>query len=209
MQKDLECVYDLEPLNGLPTEPERVVKYEFDSLSIHLVGVCIIKTLKGRAPNLDPALCPPGQASALAIIKLGFDTVPDLLRAGRPGLFVHPQIKLPGATNHFSTLVEDQARGVGCESFKRLIQILIKSVSPREALTALQALLVHLAASIFSPLPAERNEADRFLETLADWTQTMLACVDAGMPRGHSSWQDWLLAESKSIPYIRDAFYLE
>jgi hypothetical protein len=156
-----------------------------------------MKTLKLLAPNIDPAICAPGHGSALEITRLGFNTVPELIRARKPASFVHPKLQLPGIYNHFTALVEKEAKGVSCESFKRLIQIDIKTVSPKEALTALQALLVHLAASIFSSFPTEQEEADKSLSILSKWTQTLLACVDAGMPKSQSAWQDWLLGESK------------
>ena len=195
--RNLECVYDLEPLSAPPTESEKLLTFGFNLSNCNSLGVCIIRTLKLGAPDMDPAICAPGHENALEITRLGFDTVPELIRAGKPALFVHPKLQLPGICNHFTALVEREAKGVSCESFKRLVQIDIKTVPPKEALTALQALLVHLAASIFSSLPTEQEEADRSLSILSEWTQTLLACVDAGMPKSQSPWQDWLLGESK------------
>jgi hypothetical protein len=124
--------------------------------------------------------------------------VPELIRARKPALFVHPKLQLHGVYNHFTSLVEREAKGVSSESFKRLIKIDTKPVSPKEALTALKALLIHLAASVFSSCPTEQEEAGRSFSILSEWTQNLLACVDAGMPRSQSLWQDWLLGESKS-----------
>jgi len=196
-QKNLECVYDLEPLHAPRTESEKLLTFGFNLSNCDSLGVCIIKTLKLRAPGIDPAICTPGCGNALEITRLGFDAVPELIRARKPALFVHPKLQLPGIYNHFTALVEKEAKGVSCESFKRLIQIDIKTVSLKEALTALQALLVHLAASVFSSFPTEQEEADKSLSILSEWTQTLLACVDAGMPKSQSPWQDWLLGESK------------
>jgi len=196
-QKNLKCVYDLEPLNAPPTESEKLHNFGFNLSNCDSLGLCILKTLKLRAPDIDPAICAPGHDNALEITSLGFDTVPELIRARKPASFVHPKLQLPGIYNHFTALVEEKAKGVGCESFKRLIQIDIKTVSPKEVLTAFQALLVHLAASIFSSFPAEQKEADKSLTILSEWTQTLLACIDAGMPKSQSPWQDWLLGESK------------
>lgn len=196
-QKNLECVYDLEPLNAPPTESRKLFTFGFNLSNWNTLGVCIMKTLKLRAPDIDPAICAPGHDSALEITRLGFDTVPEHIRARKPASFVHPKLQLPGIYNHFTALVRKEGKGVSCESFKRLIQIDIKTVSSKEALTALQALLVHLAASIFSSFPTEQEEAEKSLSILSEWTQTLLACVDAGMPKSQSPWQDWLLGESK------------
>lgn len=196
-QKNLECLYDLEPLKAPPTESEKLLTFGFNLSNPHSLGVCIIKTLKLRAPDIDPAICSPGRDNCTEIPRLGFDTVPELIRAGKPASFVHPKLQLHGTWNHFTALVENDAKGVSCESFKRLIQINIKTVSPKEVLTALQALLVHLAASVFSSFPTEQEDADKSLGILSEWTQTLLACVDAGMPKSQSPWQDWLLGESK------------
>ncbi|RFU24999.1 hypothetical protein B7463_g11329, partial [Scytalidium lignicola] len=195
-QKNLECVYDLEPLNAPPTEFEKVLAFGFNLSNYASLGVCIMKTLELQAPGIDPAICTPGHDNILEVIRLGFDTVPEHIRARMPASFVHPKLQLPGIYNHFTALVEKEAKGVSCESFKHLIQIDIKTVSPKEALTALQALLVHMAASIFSSSPTEQEEADRSLSILSEWTQALLACVDAGMPKSNSLWQDWLLGES-------------
>jgi hypothetical protein len=161
------------------------------------LGVCILRTLKLRALDTDPAICTPGFDHALDIIRLGFGTVPEFIRAGNPASFVHPKLQLPGIYNHFTALVENEAQGVSCESFKRLIQIDIKTVSLKEGLTALQALLVHLAVSVFSPFATEQKEADKSLIILSEWTENLLACVDAGISRSQSPWQDWLLGESR------------
>ncbi|KAH6667727.1 hypothetical protein B0J14DRAFT_170821 [Halenospora varia] len=195
-QKNLECVYDLEPLNAPCTEFEKVLTFGFNLSNYHSLGICIIRNLKLQASDIDPAICVPGRENALEITRLGFDTVPELIRARKPASFVHPKLQLPDIHNHFTALVENEAKGVSCESFKRLIQIDIKTLSLKEVLTALQALLVHLAASIFSPSPIEQEDADKSLSILYEWTQTLLACVDAGMPKSQSPWQDWLLGES-------------
>jgi hypothetical protein len=190
-------VYDLEPLNTPPTEFEKVHTFGFNLSNYNALGVCIIRTLQLRASGADPAICAPGHENVLEVIRLGFDAVPGLIRARKPASFAHPKLQLLGIYNHFTALVEKEAKGVSCESFKHLIQIDIKTVSPKEALTALQALLVHLAASVFSSCPVEQEEADKSLSILSEWTQTLLACVDAGMPKNQSPWQDWLLGESK------------
>ncbi|KAH8647180.1 hypothetical protein BX600DRAFT_518464 [Xylariales sp. PMI_506] len=195
-QKNLECVYDLEPLEKPPTEEEKLLAFGFNLSNHHSLGVCIIRTVKLLGPGIAPDICDPGRDNALEITRLGFGPVPDLVRNGKPALFVHPKLQLSGIHNYFTALVEKEAKGVTCESFKCLTRINIKTVPSKEALTALQALLVHLAASIFSPDPAEQREAHESLSTLAEWTQHLLACADAGMPKSQSMWQNWLLGES-------------
>jgi len=195
--KNIECVYDLEPLSVSPTEYEKLLTFGFNPSNYDSRGGCIMKTLKLRSQDIDPAICTPGYRKALEIKRLGFDTVPEFFRAGKPASFVHPKLRLPGIYNHFAALVEKEATGVSCESFKRLTQINIKTVPLKEVLTALQALIIHLAASIFSSFAVEQEEADNSLIFLSEWTQTLLASVDAGMPRSQSPWQDWLLGESK------------
>ncbi len=66
----------------------------------------------------------------------------------------------------------------------------------KEALTALQALLVYLATSLFSSDQSERKNAERFLDVLSEWTQTLLSSAQTRMPRNQSPWQDWLFGES-------------
>lgn len=201
-QRSLDCVYELEPLKAPPTESEKVLTFGFQLSNCDSLGVCIMRTIKLRDPYVDPAICDPGHDNCLEITRLGFDTVPQLVRAGRPAIFVHPKLRLPSICNHFTSLTENNAKGVKSESFKCLIQIEIQTVSPKEALTALQALLVHLAASIFSPSPTEQEEAEKSFQILSDWTQMLLAFVDAGMPKSQSPWQDWLLGESKHISFL-------
>lgn len=197
-QKGLDCIYDLDPLRAPPTQAEKVLTFGFNLSNYNSLGVCIMETLKLGTPEIDPAICDPGHDNCLEITRLGFDTVPQLIRAGKPGLFVHPKLQQPGTTNHFSALVENEVKGVSCEKFKRLSQVSLKDVSPKEALTALQALLVHLAASVFSSSLAEQTQAEQCFEILSKWTQILLGFFDVGMPKSRSPWQDWLLGESES-----------
>ena len=127
---------------------------------------------------------------------MGYQSVPDLLRAGKPAVFVHPKLQLHSNHNHFPSLGETGKGGVNCESFKRLIQIDVKTVPVKEALTALQALLVYLATSLFSPGQAEQAKAEKFLDVLSEWAQTLLASAQTRRPRNQSPWQEWLFGES-------------
>lgn len=197
-QKNLDCVYDLEPLQTPPTESEKLHAFGFNLANNDTLGVCIMRNLKVHSLDVDLAVVDPGHDNCVEVTRLGFGKVPELIREGKPAFFVHPKLQLSAVYNHFTVLVECEKRGVNCESFKRLIRLDIKTVSLREVLTALQALLVHLAASAFSKDPIEQGEAEDCLRTfLSAWTQALLGCVDAGMPKSSSPWQDWLLGESK------------
>ena len=196
-RKNLRCVYDLEPLRAPPTESEKLLAFGFDRTSWGPLGLCIMKALEFRVADMDPAVCIPGHNRPLEITRIGFDTVPEIIRAGKPASFVHPKLRFAGVNNHFTTLVQNEPRGVGSENFKHLIRIDITTITLKEALTALQALLVHLAASFFSPVADERVVADATHNILFEWMQALLKCVDAGIPKTHSAWQDWLLGESK------------
>ena len=199
LQKNLECVYDLEPLNAPPTESEKILAFGFNLSNHDALGLCIIRTLKIRPFDTDPAICAPGHENAVEITRLGFNTVPDLIRARKPASFVHPMLQLPEACDHLAAIVEGEAKGVCCESFQRLVRIDIKVMPLKEVLSALQALLVYLASSVFSPLQAEQEEAERALSTVSVWTQALLARVDAGIPKCPSPWQNWLLGESRLL----------
>jgi hypothetical protein len=198
LQKNFDCVYDLEPLTTPLTESEILFEYGVNLSTCHLEGICIMKrTFELQAPDIDPAICTPGRDKTIELTRIGFDTVPDCIRFKKPATFVHPKLQLPGVYNHFTALLEKHEEGVDCENFKYLVQIDFETLSLREALTALQAFLVHLAASIFSSIPIRQEEGGTFFHILYDWTKALLANVDAGMPKSQTLWQDWLLAESK------------
>jgi len=155
-----------------------------------------MKAVKFRASNIDPAICRPGHEDALELIRLGYQLVPDLVRAGKPAVFVHPKLQLHGNYNHFAAFGETGEGGASYESFKRLIQIDVKTVPVKEALTALQALLIYLATFLFSSCQAEQTNAEKSLNILSEWTQTLLASAQTRMPRNQSPWQEWLFGES-------------
>ncbi|KAF2673845.1 hypothetical protein BT63DRAFT_167793 [Microthyrium microscopicum] len=195
-EKNLECVYDLDPLLTPPTKNERLLAFGFHPSSHKTLGRCILRNIQLRAPGCDPTISVPGGKHILDMVRLGFGTVPELLKRVKPASFVHPKLQISNKINPIATLVEQGAWGVCSQSFMRLKQTDIKMVSATEALTALQALLVHLAESLFSTCPGEQEQADQSLTLLSDWTQNLLALVDIGMPQCQSSWQNWLLAES-------------
>lgn len=191
-------MYDLEPLQNPPSESEQLDAFGFSLENNDTLGVCIMRNIKIHSLHTDLAIVDPGHDNCVEFTRLGFGRVPDLIRAKKPAFFVHPKLRLPGVCNHFIPLVEGEAKGVKFASFKHLVRLEIKTVSLREALTAVQALLVHLAASFLSHNPFEQEEAEDCISSfLSPWTQALLACVDAGIPKSTSPWQDWLLGESK------------
>jgi hypothetical protein len=195
--RDLECVYELEPLKAQPTALERVLTFGFTPSACNSLGICIIRTIQVQGPDVDPAVCSPGYGNALEVTRLGYDTVLELIRAEKPASFVHPKLQLPSDCNHFTSLVGQGPKGVSSDGFRCLILTDIDKASPREVLAALQVLLIHLAASVFSSIATEQENAYRSLAILSEWTKKLLSLVDAGIPRSQSLWQDWLLGESK------------
>jgi len=189
-------MYDLEPLNAPTGQAEILPIHIFNPSNCDSPGYCVMKTLEFRASDIDPAICRPGHEDALDIIRLGYQSVPGLVRAEKPAVFVHPKLQLHGNYNHLTAIGEIGQCGVSCESFKRLIQTDVKTVPIEEALTALQALLVCLAKYLFSSGQAEQANAEKFLGVLSEWTQTLLASAQTRMPRNKSLWQEWLFGES-------------
>jgi hypothetical protein len=175
-------MYDLEPLNAPTGQPS------FDPSNCDSPGYCIMKTLKYRASDIDLAICRPGYEDALYldVIRLGYRSIPDLISAGKPAVFVHPKLQLHGNYNHFAAFAETGRGGASYESFKHLIQIDVKKAPVKEALTALQALLVYLATFLFSSDQAEQTNAEKSLNILSEWTQTLLASAQTRMPRNQS-----------------------
>ncbi|TVY26488.1 NmrA-like family domain-containing protein [Lachnellula hyalina] len=198
-QKGLECRYDLEPLSAPTGQAGQFPDFSFNPSNCDSPGYCIMKTLKFRASDIDPAICRPGHEDAFEVLRLGFRSVPVLARAGKPAVFLHPKLEY-SIDKHFAGLGEMGDGGVCCESFKRLVEMDVKTVPVKEALAALQALLVYLATFFFSSQTEQENEnAGRFLTVLSEWTQALLAAAPNAtkMPRkAQSPWQEWLLGES-------------
>src|SRR3954447_10530673 len=72
-QKNLECLYDLEPLDAPPTPYEKLHGFGFNPSKWDSPGVCIIRTLKLRSSGTDPAIRTPHYGRAFEIIRLGFN----------------------------------------------------------------------------------------------------------------------------------------
>jgi hypothetical protein len=197
-QKKLECVYNLDPLSTSPTEYERARTLGFDASTARTLGICLIRYIDTRSPYTDLAVFGPRHNNSLEVVRMGYQTVAGAIRTGRPASFVHPKLRVRAGHDHLAGFAANEEQGVRCGSFQQLIEVDMEAADLGEALTALQALMIHLAASCFSPCPLEQDTADKSLTFLSEWTQAMLARAEAGMPTTQSPWQDWLLGESKS-----------
>lgn len=189
-------MYDLEPLNAPTGQPVKLPKLSFTPSNGDSPGYCIMKSLKSRVFDNDPAIVRPGHEDSLEVIRLGYLSVPDLVRAGKPALFIHPKLQIHSNYNHFAAFGEMGQSSVSYESFKCLLQTDVKTVPIKEALTALQALLVYLATFLFFSGQTEQTEAEASLNVLSEWTQTLLASARTRRPRNQSPWQEWLFGES-------------
>jgi len=186
-QKGLECVYDLDHLNA----PNSSQQLDYDS-----PGYCVMKTVESLTLNIDPAVCTPGHEDALQTVRLGYRSVPGLIRAGKPAVFVHPGLQLKSDYEYFSIFEEMENGIMSYEKFQRLTQVDVKTVPVKEALAAHQGLLIYLATFLFSSDEAEQTNSESHLSLLSEWTQNLLDSAQKRMPRNQSLWQDWLFGES-------------
>ncbi|OKL61574.1 hypothetical protein UA08_03439 [Talaromyces atroroseus] len=196
-QKGLDCTYDLEPLSVPTAQPESLPKLSFNPSSCDTPGYCVMKTFQSRASTgIEPEYCRPGHLDALEIVRMSYQRLPDLIRVGKPAFFIHPKLQLRSNRNHLAIFERSGKSGVNYENFQRLIQLDIKTAPVEEALPALQALLIYLASYFFPPGQLGEDTVEQFLNILSEWTQTLLASAQTGMPRGPSAWQEWLFGES-------------
>ncbi|KAL2822503.1 hypothetical protein BJX63DRAFT_427069 [Aspergillus granulosus] len=191
-QRDLDCTYDLEPLKAATVQTKKPPNMTFNSLVCDTPGYCVMKSVNLHQPTLDPAICGTGNEDNLELIHLGYQCVPDLLRLGKPALFVHPKLQLLGKCNHFTAVLEAQQDNLNYELFERLVRLDIKRLPIIENLTGLQALLV-LGACLF---PIQHFDTQAYLTIIYEWTQTLLESAQTRMPRDRSPWQAWLFGES-------------
>ncbi|KAL4984249.1 hypothetical protein BDW68DRAFT_21205 [Aspergillus falconensis] len=189
-QRGLECMYDLEPLSTPVAQLRESPKFTWNPSICESPGYCLIKRVRTRPCNVDPAICQPGHGDALEVLRLGYQSVPGLFRAEKPALFVHPKLHLHDSYNHLAALVETEKDG-SHQSFNRLIELDINVVPIKEALTALQALLIHLATFTLNG-----QNVECFLDLLVDWSQALLASAQTRLPPDPSPWQMWLFGES-------------
>ncbi|KAH8658444.1 hypothetical protein BX600DRAFT_65777 [Xylariales sp. PMI_506] len=197
-KKGLECTYDLEPLSA-PVEwlRQKPPQFAFNPSTCGSPGYCIMKTLHFRGSGFDPAICRPGHDDLFELLRFGYLSVPDLVRAREPAVFIHPKLQLRSSYNHVSALVVEIGQcGASYEAFKHLTQIDTRIVPIEEALTALQALLIYLATFACSLSQVEQAHSEKSCGILSEWTQNLLTSAQARWPRNLPPWQEWLLAES-------------
>ncbi|KAL4923094.1 Zn(II)2Cys6 transcription factor domain-containing protein [Aspergillus undulatus] len=191
-QRGLECMYDLEPL-GLPAaQPKMSSNHEWNPAFYNSPGYCLLKNVETRPSYIDPAVCEPGHEGTLELVRLGYQSVPDLVKSGKPATFVHPKLHLHGDYNHFDDVMETR-NGVNYESFRRLIELDLNVIPIKEALTALQALLIYLSTSLLDNMPMN---VEKCQDLLVNWAQALLASAQARSPPNQSPWQTWLFGES-------------
>lgn len=146
---------------------------------------------------MDPAVCRPGHKDAYEIIRLGFQTVPEMLKADKPAVFVHPRLKMRHHIyDHVAVFRQIGNAAVTKQNFTNLLRLDIKAVSMEEVLTSVQALLIYLATFVFPLNEGEQIDPVPYLNTLFAWTQALFPSAQNEMPRDQSLWQEWLFAES-------------
>jgi len=192
-QRGLECRYDLEPLNVSAESPEKLPNFSWDPSSCDTPGFCVMKPLE---LGDNPLVCRPGRRDTLELVLAGYLSVLNLVGSGKPAMFVHPGLQLQNDYNHIAALGRIGKGGVSRERLHQLLQIDVNTVPIKEALTALQSLLVCLAIILPSLDEADQSYAKGCLDVLAKWTQAILASARARKPQKLSPWQEWLFGES-------------
>lgn len=189
-QRGLECLYDLEPLSLSVTQSGKQPKLPWSSSAINTPAYCVIGRVS-ELSHIDPSICPVGNPNALKFVHLGYQPVLDLLKSGRPAVFIHPRLQMHHNCFRFDAL-RDIENGVTLESFKRLIELDINVVPIMEVLAALQSLLIHLGTFVSNKQVTGKD----FLDLILAWTESLLASAQTKMPLNQSPWQVWLFGES-------------
>lgn len=194
-KKGLQCVYDLEPLSAAVVEIKKDSKAASSTFNNIEFGYCVMKTL-ASLPSVNPGIYKHEETFILDTMRIAVQSVHDLLWKGKPALFIHPGLHIQGNYNHYAVLTENQTGGVNHPGFQRLLKVDIKAVPILEALTAVQALLIHMTISLFSLDSMEQANAERFTDVLSVWTQVLLIEAQPKLPAALSPWQTWLFGES-------------
>ncbi|KAL7899972.1 hypothetical protein HDV63DRAFT_372352 [Trichoderma sp. SZMC 28014] len=194
-KKGLQCVYDLEPLSASAVDMKKDSKTVSSTFSSIESGYCVIKTLTSLSSS-NAVIYNHEETFVLDMMRIVVQSVHDLLWKCKPALFIHPWLQIQGNYNHYAVLTENQTGGVNHPSFKRLLKLDIKTVPILEALTAVQAFLVHMTTSLFSPDPMEQANAEKYNGILSVWTQVLLTEAQPRQPQALSPWQRWLFGES-------------
>ncbi|OJJ04067.1 hypothetical protein ASPVEDRAFT_85480 [Aspergillus versicolor CBS 583.65] len=189
-QRGLECLYDLEPLGTSVAQSGKQHNLSWSSSIIDTPAYCLIGRVS-ELSHIDPAICPIGNPNALKFVHLGYRPVLDLLKSGKPAIFIHPKLRMHRNCNHFDAL-GDIENGVTRESFRRLIELDINVVPIMETLAALQSLLIHIGTFV-----SNRHFTGKdFLGLILAWTESLLASAQTRMPPNQSPWQAWIFGES-------------
>lgn len=155
-----------------------------------------MKTLTMRFSASDPAFCAPGHKDTSEVVRLGYQSFPDLFRAGEPAVFIHPRLQqLPENKSHLAVLLNTTECVASYEVIENFIHLDIQALPMKIALTAVQTLLMYLGTFLLSD-QAGHIATTKFLNTLSEWTQILLTSAETKMPRNVSPWQEWLFAES-------------
>jgi hypothetical protein len=156
-----------------------------------------MKKVVSCGPATDPAISIPGQNYTLELIRLGYQSVPALIKEGKPAIYIHPKMQLRGdSCNHLAVFDNYDTAGVIYEDFGRLLQLDVKTVPVQEALTALQALTIYMGTFTLSCCGLERKAVEESRGILSDWTRNMLESVQHRKPGDQSPWQQWIFGES-------------
>jgi hypothetical protein len=194
-KKGLQCVPDLEPLSASAVDMKKDSEAQFNPFNDIKLGYCVVRTL-ASLPSHDPNIFKHEETFILDMMHFAVQSIHELLWKGKPALFIHPGLHIQGNYNHFAALTENQTGGVSHPCFKRLLEVDVEAVPILEALTAFQALLIHMSVSLFSPDSAEQANAEKFIPILSLWTQALLIQAQPKLPATLSPWQTWLFGES-------------
>lgn len=194
-KKGLQCVYDLEPLSASAVDLKKASKIVSSTFNSIESGYCVIKTLTSLSSS-NTVICKHEETFVLDMMRIVVQSVHDLLWKCKPALFIHPWLQIQGNYNHYAVLTENQIGGVNHPSFHRLLKLDIKTVPILEALTAVQAFLIHMTTSLFSPDSMEQANAENYNNTLSVWTQVLFTEAQPRLPQDLSPWQRWLFGES-------------
>ncbi|CAG9950616.1 unnamed protein product [Clonostachys rosea f. rosea IK726] len=193
-KRGLHCSYDLAPFNTAASKPE-AHKVSYNLPGDTKSGHCVMKTFDPSFSSV-PGTCKLEQSNILEMVRLGLLSVQDLIKKRKPAIFIHPGLQVQDCYNHYLTLIDGQRGGVTHPYFDHLLKVDIEAVPISEALTAVQALIIHLSISLFVSDAVEQAIAEGYIDTLSCWSQALLISAQPKLPPLLSPWQTWLFGES-------------
>ncbi|VUC32279.1 unnamed protein product [Clonostachys rosea] len=197
VQKGLDCVYDLDHLNTTNDHSGQTSDFWLKLKDHDRLGHCLLRMSQSCAPGIDPHIGYPGKQEPYEYIRLGYASIPDIMKEKKPALFIHPKLQLHSThAKHLAGLIRSGVDDVTFQDFMRLTQLDITTIPIQETLTACQALIIYLATYIFSPEESERKGAESSLDVLSKWTDNLYTSALTCQPNGRSPWQQWLFCES-------------